>query len=450
MLIPGDICSKPLSGVFGKVVLSVSIILIVGALPRPAPAASGEPIPGTAGLWRDFRGVNNVGLIAGDRLEYRVDIQGGSAGGTISSQYRNTVGALVFTSSTIGCGPTTTNPNLCAASLPFNPLRVSGTWTARVSNPTGVYNVALPSISSVPAAPMPLVTDVTISGAGSTPTFNWSLPTGVPIDHVGIAIYDNAVRRDRVNAASLSDVIFTQTLGNAATSFTVPSIFGSGLSLVAGGDYTLGVVIRDTRNDQSGGGNSNILNQSRSFLAFTPLTSVLPGPAYLPQVIETPGAPAPLYQFGFGITDPTQTYYIDPASAIGYRYRTGNGDPNFASVLLPRAGDDDFLLSYLFDGQWLSRRLRAGDVFLFPQGGVSAFDVGDIEESAGLDPFNATAFVTGLTFTGAGRFTGTMEPVVAAIPLPTGALLMASGLIGLLALQSRRMRTRTAGARVAA
>jgi len=401
-------------------------------------AAPGEPIAGTAGLWRDFRGVNNIGLVAGDRLEYRVDIEGGALGGTIAAQYRNTAGNLVFTSNGATCGPTSANPNQCGASLAFNPSRIAGTWTASVMNPTGTYSVALPSLVSLSAAPMPLVTDVRVTGTGSAPTFSWTLPTGAPVDQVTVTVYDNNVRR--ADRAQLSDAIFVQSLGASATSFTMPASFGSGLSLMQGGDYAFSINIRDTRNNLPGGGAANILNQSRSFFGFTPLTVSVPGSVYLPQVITTAGAPAPVYQFGFAVIDPNQTFFIDPASAIGYRYRIGTGDPNFASVLLPSAGDDDFLLSYLIGGQSLSQRLRTGQQFFFPQGGVSAFDVTDIEESAGLDPFNATAFVTGLTFTRAGQFTGTMEPIVAAIPVPASAFLMASGL-GLIAWRLRRRST---------
>lgn len=42
--------------------------------------------------------------------------------------------------------------------------------------------------------------------------------------------------------------------------------------------------------------------------------------------------------------------------------------------------------------------------FFFQQGGVNAFSVAGIETSAGLDPNNAAAFVTGLTFVGSGPF----------------------------------------------
>ena len=49
-------------------------------------------------------------------------------------------------------------------------------------------------------------------------------------------------------------------------------------------------------------------------------------------------------------------------------------------------------------------------------GGLSRFRVGDIETAAGLDPSNTTAFVTGLSFTGSGSFTGTQTPITVNVP----------------------------------
>ncbi len=79
--------------------------------------------------------------------------------------------------------------------------------------------------------------------------------------------------------------------------------------------------------------------------------------------------------------------------------------------------------------------------FFFPEGGVGAFTVTGIETSAMLDPANATAFITGLTFSAAGSFTGTMTPltvdVAVAVPEPETYALMVMGLVAL-AIASRR------------
>ena len=57
--------------------------------------------------------------------------------------------------------------------------------------------------------------------------------------------------------------------------------------------------------------------------------------------------------------------------------------------------------------------------------------MGGIEVAAALDPHDVTAFVTGLTFTADGRFTGTQTPnvTVSAVPEPETAALVLMGLI---------------------
>ena len=54
--------------------------------------------------------------------------------------------------------------------------------------------------------------------------------------------------------------------------------------------------------------------------------------------------------------------------------------------------------------------LTAGVEYAFAAGGVDRFRILGIEALAALDPNDAVAFVTGLTFTDDGRFTGTMTP----------------------------------------
>jgi hypothetical protein len=52
---------------------------------------------------------------------------------------------------------------------------------------------------------------------------------------------------------------------------------------------------------------------------------------------------------------------------------------------------------------------------------VAQFRVVDIETSAGLDPSNAAAFPTGVSFVSAGSLTGTMTPLCRNKPRPSSA-----------------------------
>jgi hypothetical protein len=81
-----------------------------------------------------------------------------------------------------------------------------------------------------------------------------------------------------------------------------------------------------------------------------------------------------------------------------------------ASVVFPNVGDGLFELTFGGITQTVAAQ------FFFPAGGVSQFSVRGIETSAGLDPGNVTAFITGLTWVGLGEFTGTMTPVIQFVP----------------------------------
>lgn len=140
-------------------------------------------------------------------------------------------------------------------------------------------------------------------------------------------------------------------------------------------------------------------------------------PASIPTGSTTGGA----YTFDVSVV-PNVTIYIDPAASLGFDYETGSGDPKFASVRLPiGVGDNRYTL--IVHGQTFA--LAGGDRFDFAAHGftkgVAQFRVAGIEASAALDPANPVAFPTGLTFSGAGTFTGTMTPLCRSATQPINA-----------------------------
>ncbi len=190
-----------------------------------------------------------------------------------------------------------------------------------------------------------------------------------------------------------------------------------------------------------GAGNQLIFSRSNSFFDFAPLTGSAPTDVALP-TIDSCG----VYNFHVGGVDADRITFIDPAVATGYHYAIGAGDPDFKSVLLPDVGDGEYTLTYTDSTGTHSVSLAHDEQYFFGAGGVAAFTVSGIETTAGLDPANGTAFVTGLSFESAGDFTGTMTPmttsVAGAVPEPAVGMLL---LVGLGVLGATRARERRAG-----
>lgn len=316
-----------------------------------------------------------------------------------------------------------------------------GSWMLNFQNNQGgstdTASAATPSVGGL--TPMPFVQNVTISGSGATPTFNWTIPAAASIDAVAVRIRDNGDMRGV--SGTVANLIYVDYLPAGATSFILPS----GL-LNPANSYSLEVDLVDLRNAYIPGtgnaGNRNnamfidTRNMSRSFLSFTEMPASAPPNVYLPTPTPLPGGGV---SYSFSISSVgSQTVFIDPLIATGYDYLIGAGDPLFASVTLPTGIGDDWFELWLWDGmQWAFSDMLAGGVAHAFGLGVDRFRILGIEESAGLSPLNPLAFVTGLSFTGEGHFTGSMTPITVEVPEPESLALLG---LALAALASTRRR----------
>jgi len=362
--------------------------------------------------FREHESANSVGFTPGDLLFFGAQsvVPNGNNGTTGVATQGNFTKPLTFYNFTV-------SPNQFAAGILYN-SNFTGQWNLTFTNGADQTSVLTPSVGTAPL--VPFVSSVAISGSGSTPTFSWTLPNGFTPDGVRIQIWDL-----QQPVANLRDVIYSRALPGNAVSFTVPSSF----PLEQGHLYSVEITPALTRGVPLGD-NATILSRGRAWFDFVPLPADAPPNVFLPTVI--PG-PTPVYSFHATVVQ-GQLIFIDPLVAIGYDYTIGAGDPNFASVKLPTGIGDNLFDLYLFNGTtpFFDTQLTGGQTFTFDDGGVNSFRILGIEPSAGLDPNNPTAFITGLTFVGNGEFTGTMTPITQeVVPEPATLLLLGSGLIGL-------------------
>lgn len=386
--------------------------------------------------------INSIGFRTGQFL--RVGANGVSPNGLGGTTGVASLGGTTF-QTPINFEPNPVVPNFFARYLPVTPqLLASGAvtnpWTLKFTNGTDSAQAVVQMLSG--AAIAPFVNTITLSGTSANPTFSWTPPLGAVVDGYRINIYDKSlINFNLANGPFNSGGVVSINQAPNVTSYTVQAsdFTRPGNAFVLGKQYSIEIGLIQTRDHSSINlNNDNLQSIARVYADFTPNAGGGP-PVNLPVVLVN-GA----YQFNMVVVT-GQTYYIDPDVAIGYDYQIGAGDPNFKPVTLPVGiGDGKYdIFGYdalnnlvLLADDWLG-----GSVFNFAAGGLSRFRVTDIETSAGLNPNNTTAFITGLTFAGSGSFTGTQTPIVVniqSVPEPGSMALVVLAFAGLLVLRRRK------------
>lgn len=307
---------KQIDKTFIIAALSLLTAWLTGAEATPI-----QLVANSVNIFRDTRGANDVGINQGDRIQFGANIVGGSLGTTLGATY----GPTGFTVSQSPCDPTTNNPNLCTRTTAFNANRLQP-WTLRFQNGPDTLTVTSQSLAGT-EQPVPFPVNVSLAGNGVTPTISWTVPNNFVPDGFRVNILD----KNRISPVDgTADIVHSVAISETATSYTLPSVFTSGLPLQLGGNYVINLQMIETRNHVNfTNNNSQILRRSSSFFDFTPSTGGNGPLVALPTVVNG------VYNFNITNVGPSSVTFIDPLVAIGYKYAVGDGDPNFASVLLP-------------------------------------------------------------------------------------------------------------------
>ena len=381
------------------------------------------------------RAINSLGFSSGEffRVGANSVVPNGNAGTTgVGSTIRLTTGTTF--SGPIPFSPGPLIPDFFQRLMAYD-ASLTGPWTLRFTNGADASQVVV----TLPAGQTqaPFISSITLSGSSTNPTFSWAPPPGATVNGYRINIYDKSLVAPGNNGQVSSRNLLPSTTSYTVTGadFTVP-----GYAFQLNRNYVIEISLIQTKDGSSSNlNNDNLAAISRTYADFRATNSG--GPVVnLPVVL-----PDGTFQFNMAVVA-GQTYYLDPAVAVGYDFRTAAGNPSFGSVVLPAGIGDGLYDIYALDmggaTTLLAHDWAAGAVFSFGAQGLTGFRIGGIEPSAGLDPADVTAFVTGVTFVADGLFTGTQTPLVlnvTAVPEPETYALLIAGL-GVMGLVARRRR----------
>ncbi len=443
--------------------LSGALLVLAATAAQAAPVTVLNGDNGTF-HYLDNISANSLNLSSGVRQTLgAVDVTAaGGVGGTIGAYIPAPPAGTPITPQLFDGAPAlsaisyTVSPNYFVRS-PLAAAVQDGPWMLGFQNSAGgTTDYAVATTRSIAGATILDHPDrVSISGDGFNPTFSWVLPANATnVDAVRIQLWDHqrtlGVGQAGVGGAGVADIIYiSNVISPATTSFTLPvdangfiaptPLPGGGQTpaqqLQINGLYSLEISLIDLRNPNGGIGNPNILSRTRSIFDFTFLPQGSPANVFLPMV--NLAGPAPIFSFQPISVQAGQQIFIDPLLAVGYDYQIGAGNPNFRTMLLPTDIGDGMYELYLWEnGQWVKvDDVQGGQEYDFGVNGVDRFRILGIETSAGLEPDNPTAFITGLEFVGDGVFSGTMTAITVNVPEPGS---MALAMLGLVCLSMRR------------
>ncbi len=164
----------------GAAILAVTLAsaaLPLGAVPAAYAQSPLTLVPNSVNMFRDTRAPNNIGVGAGDFLQYGAQIQGGSGGASVGAVYPPDG----FVDPQGVCTPLAADPNFCGNSVAFNVNRLETPWSLRFLRGEDQVIVSGPDLTVNDGAilnPVPFPSSFTITAGATpvTPTLSWFCP----------------------------------------------------------------------------------------------------------------------------------------------------------------------------------------------------------------------------------------------------------------------------------